>query len=165
MCAARRRRLGSSLARTRRAALLLVVAGARLPGLAANRADEVHAGLLSMLRLLSGAAGASGARDGLEVDEGALLAVGPAWAKAVAGDARGCANVDAVAARRWSSDDEAGAGVAATLNGAEKLVGDGDVVSRSRGSDRGERTRGLCHGSGHLDERRGDRLNELRHRS
>ena len=123
-------------------------------------------GLLRMLRLLRGAAGANGAREGLGADEGAVLAAGTAWAKAVAGDASGCANVAAVAAWRWSSDDDAagaGAGVAAKLAGAERPLNEAGVEVVEAGRD--ERTRGLCHGSGHLDERRGDRLHDLRQRS
>ena len=79
---------------------MLLLARALLPRPAPTRADDVHAGLLRMLRPLRGAAGANGASDGLGADEGALLAAGAAWAKAVAGDASGCANVAAVAAWR-----------------------------------------------------------------
>ena len=53
-------------------AALLLLTRALLPTPAPSRADEVHAGLLR------GAAGASGARDGLGADEGPLLAAGAA---------------------------------------------------------------------------------------
>ena len=73
-------------------AALLLLTRALLARLPATRGDDVHAGLLRLL--LRGSGGASAANDGLATVAGAGAA------KAVPGDATGCANVAAVTAWR-----------------------------------------------------------------
>ena len=82
-----------------------------------SSAGDIHgAGLL--LRVFS-------AGDGLKAVAGPSLVL--CWAaKPVTGAASGCANVAAVAAWRWSSDD--GTGAAGRRDGAEEVVDEDDVA-------------------------------------